>query len=236
MKPIYNLSLVIIFVNFLFTASFAQKTKINDYEFTIEKLLQTTPVKNQSNSSTCWSFATTSFIETELIRMGKGEYDLSEMFIVHNTYPRKAEKYIRMQGYDFFTPGGQAHDVMATIKKYGLIPENIYSGLINNASNHNHAALDKALKFIVDTTRSKNGGGVSPNWLNAVNIVLDTFLGKTPGNFKYKRKAIHLCVFMNCLKFNKISLVCSNYKHWYLYLCLLSLLFFSRSFPFQEVG
>jgi len=62
------------------------------YIFTTVKELPVTSVKNQSRSSTCWSFSTLSYLESELIRTGKGEHDLSEMFIVSNAYYDKADK------------------------------------------------------------------------------------------------------------------------------------------------
>ena len=46
------------------------------YQFTDVAKVKVTPVKNQASTGTCWCFATTSFMEAELLRMGKGEYDL----------------------------------------------------------------------------------------------------------------------------------------------------------------
>ncbi|OIO99692.1 MAG: hypothetical protein AUJ97_08600 [Bacteroidetes bacterium CG2_30_32_10] len=192
----------------------AQKTNINGYHFTLEKLLKTTTVKDQQQSSTCWSFATISFIETELIRMGKGEFDLSEMFIVHNTYPRKAEQFIRMQGYNFFTPGGQAHDVMTTIKSFGIMPENIFSGLLENKTYHDHTTLDKILKTIVDSTANKKRGEVSPRWLPSINKTLDSCLGEVPKYFKYQGENYTSLSFMNMLQFNPDDYIeITSYTH-----------------------
>ena len=44
------------------------------YQFTDVVKVPATPVKNQASTGTCWCFATTSFMESELLRMGKGEY------------------------------------------------------------------------------------------------------------------------------------------------------------------
>ena len=63
-------------------AAVAQTTtnekKDEGYKFTVIKELPVTPVKNQAKAGTCWDYAGTAFIEAELLRMGKGEYDLSE--------------------------------------------------------------------------------------------------------------------------------------------------------------
>lgn len=65
------------------SAMYAQES---GYKFTTVASQKATPVKNQASTGTCWCFATTSFMESELLRMGKGEYDLSEMFIVRQKY------------------------------------------------------------------------------------------------------------------------------------------------------
>ena len=66
----------------------AQDTpKEEGFVFTTVKENPITSVKNQNRSSTCWSFSSIGFLESELLRMGKGEYDLSEMFVVHHTIP-----------------------------------------------------------------------------------------------------------------------------------------------------
>jgi len=56
------------------------------YEFSIVKELPVTSVKNQNRTSTCWSFSTISFLESELLRTGKEPADFSEMFIVSKSY------------------------------------------------------------------------------------------------------------------------------------------------------
>jgi bleomycin hydrolase len=55
--------------------------KNGGFIFTPEKEINYTAVKNQYKSSTCWSFSTLSFLESELARMGKPVVDLSEMFV-----------------------------------------------------------------------------------------------------------------------------------------------------------
>ena len=76
------------------SAMYAQES---GYKFTTVASQKATPVKNQASTGTCWCFATTSFMESELLRMGKGEYDLSEMFIVRQKYLNQLEdNYYRL--------------------------------------------------------------------------------------------------------------------------------------------
>ena len=55
--------------------------------------------------------------------MGKGEYDFSEMFIVHNTYLDRADKAVRTHGDVSFSQGGSFYDVIYGMKTFGLVPE-----------------------------------------------------------------------------------------------------------------
>jgi bleomycin hydrolase len=59
--------------------SSSQKEK--GYFFNEVLINNATPVKDQHRSSTCWSYASLSFIESELMRKGKPATDLSEMFV-----------------------------------------------------------------------------------------------------------------------------------------------------------
>ena len=61
------------------------------YQFTPIVQLDATPVENQGSSGTCWSYSTSAFLESEMIRMGKKPVDLSEMYIVRKVYQDKAE-------------------------------------------------------------------------------------------------------------------------------------------------
>src|SRR5664280_2193113 len=93
------------------------------YIFTPVVELKATSVKNQAGSGTCWCFATTSFIESELLRMGKGEYDLSEMFIVRDNYTDKLNDNYLRQGKGNLGPGSVGHDWMDEFKNYGIVPD-----------------------------------------------------------------------------------------------------------------
>lgn len=147
--------------------------------------LETTHVISQGNTGTCWSFSATSFIESEIIRLTGKTIDISEMFNVRNTYPIKAENYIMRQGKAQFSEGGLAHDVMNSIRAYGLVPQSAYTGLQNNASSHNHAEMVAVLKGILDVYISNPGRSLSPTWKTTINSTLDAYLGKPITSFNY---------------------------------------------------
>jgi len=177
----------------LFThPSFSQKKKTEtlspskevQYQFQPVVDLKTTSVKNQSATSTCWCFATTSFIESELLRMGKGEYDLSEMFIVRYNYiDRLKDNYLR-QGKGNLGEGGLAHDWMRVFTQSGMVPDEVYNGLNYCTSTHNHKELNKFINAVAEVTIQQKKE--SAQYHEIVNSILDTYLGKLPETFTYK--------------------------------------------------
>lgn len=156
------------------------------YEFTVVKENPITSIKDQANTGTCWSFSGLSMIESELLRMGKGTFDLSEMYIVRRNYEDKAEKYARTHGHLNFSPGGSFADVVETLDKYGLVPDEEYTGLVHGQDRHNHGEMDKALSGYIKGI--VNGNSISNIWSIGYNSVLDAYLGAKPETFTYNGK------------------------------------------------
>ena len=161
----------------------ADTTEGYDFNPVIE--IKTTSVKNQYRSGTCWSFAATSFVETEILRIKDTEMDISEMYFVRDAYIDKAISYIRYHGRSNFSGGGQAHDVTNTIKKNGMLPESVYAGLEIGEDKHNHGEMDAVLSSFMDGVNKKRGGKITPKWLEAYEAILDVYLGKVPEQFEY---------------------------------------------------
>lgn len=175
-----------ILLNNALSMLFAQE-KPKGYLF--EKILEvkTTTVKNQAQSGTCWCFATNSFIESELLRLGKEAMDISEAFFIYQNYLLKADKYVRYKSTSNFSCGGQAHDVMNVLKSMGALPEEIYSGLLNGEKLPDQDDMDNMLKAAINVIAKKEGV-VKPNWKSAIDGILKAYLGQIPDNFDYKGK------------------------------------------------
>ncbi len=182
-----SFSLVLVMLVLFSLGAVAQNdtTKKEGYEFTIVKELPATSVKNQYRSGTCWSYSSLSFLEAELLRIGKGEYDLSEMFIVWNTYKDKAEKYVRFHGNINFGGGGAFHDVLYVLDTYGMVPEEVYSSNVIDEKGPVHGELDGVAKAYVDQIIKNKNRKLNPVWLQGFEGILNAYLGTYPDTFVY---------------------------------------------------
>ncbi len=198
--------------------SYAQEEKEGeapaDYHFTIVKSHPVTPVKDQHRSGTCWSFATSSFIESELLRTGKGEFDLSEMYFVRKVYELKAEKYVRMHGENRFGEGGLAMDVIHIWKEFGMVPNEVYDGLTIGDSLPVHGEMDAVLKGYMDQVIKNRNRTLTPVWKEGFGGILDAYLGPEPKNFEYKGENHTPGSFGNSLGLNPVDYVAvGSYTH-----------------------
>lgn len=159
------------------------------YQFTVVKENAITPVKNQSSSGTCWSFSGVGFLESELLRAGKGEHDLSEMYIVRRNYADKAQKYVRLSGMLNFSQGGSFADVIETLDEYGVVPESEMKGLNYGDTVHRHGEMEAVLSGYVKGVIDNKNKKLSTAWYKGFNGVLDAYLGKQPESFTYQGKS-----------------------------------------------
>ncbi|HZK94816.1 MAG TPA: C1 family peptidase [Prolixibacteraceae bacterium] len=188
MYKLRNLLLAgLVMVSFVVSAQDTQEDeKDKGYQFTSINEIPCTPVKDQGRSGTCWSFSGLGFLEAEMLRMGKPAADLSEMFIVYHAYSDKAVKYVRLHGSLNFGAGGAFHDVTNVIKKYGIVPEEVYTGLNYGEEKHVHYELDHTLLDIVKTVVENPNKKLTTAWHDALDGTLDNYLGNLPEKFSYE--------------------------------------------------
>ena len=211
--------LTIVAVLFLgFTAS-AQDTirnkKGGGYLFKKVTNLDATPVQDQNNTGTCWSFSALSYFESELLRMGKGTQNLSEMYVVRQSYIDKADKYVRMHGKSNFGQGGGFWDIPYVIKNYGIVPEEVYNGKnYGGGEKHNHSELEAMLTAIVKTVTDNPQKTLTTSWKKAYTSVVDAYLGAVPESFTYQGKKYTPKEYANSLGLKMDDYVAiSSYTH-----------------------
>ena len=187
--------LSIAFLTLAFSA-YSQK-----YEFQNIKDIACTPVISQGSTGTCWSFSSTSFLEAEIIRITGKKIDLSEMYNVRHTYPKKAWNFVMRQGKAQFGEGGLNHDVIDSAKDFGIVPVSAYSGLVGNAEKHNHQKmaeeLENLLKTYIDPSKK-----LDPKWKSEVTAILDKYMGADVKEFIYEGKKYTPKSFLEMTKLN----------------------------------
>ncbi len=176
-------------------AAFSASAQAEGFEFTITKELPITSVKNQHRAGTCWCYSSLGLLEAELLRMGKGEYDFSEMYLVHKTYQDRADRAVRTHGDVSFAQGGSFYDVLYGMEHYGLVPEaEMRPGVMygDTLSVHNElSAVSNAVVAAIAKGKHRslqldqNG---QPLWKKAVKAVHDIYLGECPEKFTYQGK------------------------------------------------
>ena len=206
---------ILLFSLFLGSMSLvAQDNKEEGFIFTTVKENPITSVKNQNRSSTCWSYSGLGFLESELIRMGKGEYDLAEMFVVHHTMNDRARNYVRLHGDNSFSPGGSFYDVIYCLKNYGLVPQDAMPGIMYGDSLPVHSELDAVAAGYVNAIAKSGSKKLSPVWRKGLSAIYDTYLGECPETFTYEGKEYTPQSFAQALGLNPDDYVSlTSYTH-----------------------
>ena len=183
-----GISLVVALMITVFYNTYSQTDTVKGYNFKIIKEIENTSVKNQFRSKTCWSFSAISFLESEMLRMGKPEVNLSEAWIVRHSYSDKAVDYVRWQGNLNFGGGGAFHDVTNCIKKYGIVPEEVYAGLNYGTEKFVHGEFDAVLLGYMEQVIKNKNKELTTAWHNGFEGILDAYLGEKIEKFTYKGK------------------------------------------------
>lgn len=166
---------------------------IEGFQFTTVDSVAITPVKNQKNAGTCWSYSGMSFLESEALKKTGKVYDFSEMFVVENTYMDRADKAVRMHGDVSFSQGGSFVDVTYCLRNYGLIPDSeMPAGVMYGDTLSNHTELsamtNPLVKAAADAQKLQFSPDGEPLWKKAVRAVHEIYLGKMPEKFNYEGK------------------------------------------------
>lgn len=170
------------------TALFGQESAADKYVFTTVDSVGITPVKDQNQTGTCWSFSSIGLLESELIRLGKGEFDLSEMFVVHKTMEDRATAAVRTHGDVSYAPGGSFYDVIYCYKHYGMVPNDVMPGIKYDSDNHNHNELASVAGAYVGAIAKSNSKRLTNVWHDGLSAIYDTYLGECPETFTVNGK------------------------------------------------
>ncbi len=159
----------------------AQKAT-SDGLFIHDRILPHEGIISQDRTGTCWSFATVSFLESEVARITGKNVDLSELYPVFHTYRAKSALYVKSKGKSRFSQGGLSHDVIAMIRDHGMLPQSAYTGLCKGDGRHDHSQLEAVLKGTLDIINKKRRPG--NKWASLVDNILSTYITQPPATVK----------------------------------------------------
>jgi bleomycin hydrolase len=158
------------------------------FKFTTIVNAEATDVKDQKSSGTCWSYSTNSFLESEMIRMGRKPVDIADLFTARNTYIEKGLNYVRMHGALTLGDGGTSHDVINMFAKYGAMPQQVYSGN-GYGSGRTSDRMNDIIKTILEKTVNAPEGKFNSNWKKQYIRAIDSCMGQVPESFDYEGKS-----------------------------------------------
>lgn len=183
---IVGIGILIVFIGYKYLNKNKYEKLKSDFIFTKLIDLSCTSVKDQGASNTCWSYTGNSFLESEMMRLGKKAVAISPIYTARMAYMERARSYVRLQGNLSLGEGGQLHDVIHTLRENGALPMSVYTGLIagkkQNDFKEMRSVLNSMLKVMV---KSKS---VRPSWEQVFSNTMDNYLGKVPSTFEYEGK------------------------------------------------
>jgi bleomycin hydrolase len=188
-------------LNKIFAVDLSKASLPNKFDLYKDRQWHNPPV-SQGNTSTCWCFSTTSFLETEAYRINKIQVKLSEMFTVYWEYVEKATRYIQERGNSAFEEGSEANAVTRIWKKYGIVPEESYTGLLEGRKFHNHNDMFNELKSYLNSLKA------SSSWdqeaaISTIKSIMNHYMGVPPSEIAVNGKKITPIQYLNeVLKIN----------------------------------
>ncbi|MEA1873778.1 MAG: C1 family peptidase [Bacteroidota bacterium] len=143
--------------------------------------------KSQGNTGTCWCFAATSFLESEIMRQQSETIDLSEMYFVYWEYVDRALDFVQTRGETYFEQGSEANALKRLIPKYGFVPEFAYPGKPKYREFHSHGEMLAEMKTYL------NGVKISGEWNEklveaGIRSILDAHMGEVPEEFTFNNQ------------------------------------------------
>lgn len=203
---------LVAFAALAFSAFAQEATKT----FTVVKENPITSIKDQHRSGTCWSYSGLGFFEAELLRMGKGNFDLCESFVVEHSYMDRADRAVRTHGDVSYANGGSFYDVLYCLKKYGIVPEGAmpFPGSLYGDSLFNFQELDPIMNGFVKSIAKSEAKKIPLTWKKEFATILADYFGDYPKAFEYEGKTYTPESFRDMLGLNLDDYVSlTSYTH-----------------------
>jgi bleomycin hydrolase len=140
---------------------------------------------SQGRTGTCWCFSTTSYFESEVFRLHQKKVKLSEMYTVYWEYVEKAKRFINERGNSAFEEGSEANAVPRIWNIYGIVPEEVYTGLRPGQKFHDHQEMIKEMKSYLDNIKNTSAWD-EEEAITVIKSIMNHYMGEPPTEFTFE--------------------------------------------------
>ncbi|MEA3503791.1 MAG: C1 family peptidase [Bacteroidota bacterium] len=138
--------------------------------------------ESQGSTGTCWCYAATSFMESEIQRISGKQVQLSEMYVTYWDYVERAKLFVEKRGDVYFNHGSEANAVPLRMQQYGTVPLNAYPGKVKNAKFHNHGVVMDEMKAYLAKVKENNNWN-SEEVILTIKAIMNHYMGTPPQEF-----------------------------------------------------
>jgi bleomycin hydrolase len=150
---------------------------------------------NQGNTGVCWSYATSSFVESERARLGLPSARLSVMYPAYCQFLEKTRRFVQTKGASRFDAGDLFTGVAETCQEYGLLPASVFDTQ-TAAKLPDHTRLYAELQELIQSVK-RSGQWDEEEAVSKAKAILDRHLGAPPKTFSVNGKAFTPKSFCN---------------------------------------
>lgn len=156
---------------------------------------------SQGMTGCCWCFSTTSFFESEIYRLHNRKVKLSELYTVYWEYVEKALRFVQKRGKSYFAEGSEANAVRRIWKKYGVIPQEYYTGLQKGQKYHDHSKMFNEMNEYLQSVK-KNNSWNEDEVISNIKSTLNFYLGTPPSEITVDGKKMTPMQYFTGLNLN----------------------------------
>jgi bleomycin hydrolase len=154
------------------------------------------PPTPQYYTGTCWCFATTSFLESEVHRMSGKKIKLSEMHTVYYEYLEKVRRFVQERGDSYVAEGSETNAVMRIWKQYGVVPRADYEGVLAENGRYDHTPMMDEVTTFLEMVED-HGLWEEDYVLGGVRLILNRYMGEPPAEVRWKGRTYSPVEFLD---------------------------------------
>ncbi len=139
---------------------------------------------SQGRTGTCWAFAATSLIESEVYRIQGKVVKLSEMYFVYHEYLDRVAAWADKEGKVYMEEGSESNALLRLMKEHGAVPYLAFIGR-DPFKSYDHSVLIKELLQMLEKATKKKSFN-KQTILRKTRAILRKHIGEPPEKFEYE--------------------------------------------------